>query len=213
MYLDYFMVTQRSVAGIILAAGASTRFGRPKQLLRLNGKYLLEWVLDATLNSNLNRIVLVLGAAHQQIVEALGQKLRHPKLSVEINPEFLIGQSSSLRIGLSKVLNDFAAVMFLLADQPLLNSTIINSLLNNFWHDGKDIGIPTCRGKRKNPAIFSRRFYRQLMDISGDTGARQLIEKNPADVSSVEIANPMYFWDIDTEQDVERLEKQLKKVK
>ena len=70
------------IAGIILAAGASTRFGEPKQLLRLKDKYLLEWVLDATLKSELNRIVLVLGYAHQEILQIHGEKLQHSKLSI-----------------------------------------------------------------------------------------------------------------------------------
>ncbi|MGD9042757.1 MAG: NTP transferase domain-containing protein, partial [Desulfobacterales bacterium] len=65
------MSQENQTAGIILAAGAATRFGQPKQLLRLKDKYLIEWVLDAALNSRLARIVLVLGHAHQEILQAL----------------------------------------------------------------------------------------------------------------------------------------------
>jgi molybdenum cofactor cytidylyltransferase len=134
-------------------------------------------------------------------------------VSVEINLQFKKGQSHSLRAGLSKVKDDFPAVMFLLGDQPMLNTATINILLERFWTDDKDICVPIYRGKRKTPAIFSRRFYTQLMDIKGDTGARQLIDDNPDRVLAVEMDNPICFFDIDTQQDFESLKKQLEKSK
>jgi len=95
------MSQENQTAGIILAAGAATRFGQPKQLLRLKDKYLIEWVLDAAINSRLGRIVLVLGYAHQKILEALGKKAQQPKLHIEVNPDYKKGQSHSLQVGLS----------------------------------------------------------------------------------------------------------------
>ena len=201
------MIKRNSIAGIILAAGASTRFGRPKQLLCLKGKYMIEWVLDAALSSRLDRIVLVLGDSHKKVLEALGQKLQHPKLTIEINPEFHRGQSHSLRAGLSKVKDGFAAVMFLLGDQPMINSAIINLLLETYQSAGKDICVPTYRGKRKNPTIFGHRLYGKLMEIKGDKGARELIDQNPDQVSIVDLDDPLIFLDIDTPQDFENLKK------
>ena len=201
----------KPTAGIILAAGASTRFGEPKQLLRLKDKCLLEWVLDAALKSKLNKIVLVLGYAHQKILQSLGEKLQHSKLLVAINPQYEKGQSLSLQTGLSEVKSDYPAVMFLLGDQPMLNAKTINVLLEGFWADEKDICVPIYRGKRKTPAIFRRRLYTQLMSIKGDIGARQLIDVNPDQVLAVEIENPICFFDVDTRQDFERLKKNLKK--
>lgn len=203
----------KPTAGIILAAGASTRFGEPKQLLRLKDKCLLEWVLDAALKSELNRIVLVLGYAHQKILQALGEKSQHSKLLVAINPQYENGQSLSLQTGLSKVKDDYPAVMFLLGDQPMLNTAAINVLLERFWADEKDICVPIYQGKRKTPAIFRRRFYTQLMGIKGDMGARQLIDDNPDRVLGVEMEDPICFFDVDTPQDFERLKKNLKKAK
>ena len=207
------MVQQNPTAGIILAAGASTRFGEPKQLLRLKDKCLLEWVLDAALQAELNRIVLVLGHARQKILQVLGEKLQHPKLLVAINPQYEKGQSLSLHTGLSKVKDDYPAVMFLLGDQPMLNTAIINVLLERFWADKKDICVPIYGGKRKTPTIFSRRLYTQLMDIKGDTGARQLIDDNPDQVLAVEIEDPICFFDIDTRQDFQSVKKMLEQPK
>ena len=199
----------KPTAGIILAAGASTRFGEPKQLLRLKDKYMLEWVLDAALHSALNRVVLVLGHSHQKILQALGEKTRHAKLLLAINPQYKKGQSLSLNLGLSKVKDDYPAVMFLLGDQPMLDAATINMLLERFWTDGKDICVPSYRGKRKTPVIFSRRFYTRLLGIKGDKGARQLIDENPDRALTVEIDNPICFLDIDTQQDFERLNTKL----
>jgi len=203
------MTQIKPTAGIILAAGAATRFGRPKQLLRLNDKYLIEWVLDAALSSRLDRVVLVLGYAHQKILEALAEKALHSKLRVEVNPHYVDGQSHSLKVGLSAVRNDFPAVIFLLGDQPMLDSVTINTLLEKFWSADKDICVPLYGGQRKNPVIFSRRFYSRLTDIEGDIGARQLIDAHPEQVLTVEIGDPLCFFDIDTPQDFENLKKKL----
>ena len=199
------MMQEKPTAGIILAAGAATRFGQPKQLLRLKDKTLIEWVLDAALNSKLSRIVLVLGYEHQKILQALGEKTQHSKLHIEFNPHYKKGQSHSLRIGLSTLKSDFPAVIFLLGDQPMLNSATINTLLERFWSADKDICVPTYRGRRKTPTVFGRRFYSQLMDIKGDKGARQLIDANPDQVLTVEIDDPLCFYDVDTQKDFKQL--------
>lgn len=199
------MMQEKPTAGIILAAGASKRFGQPKQLLRLKDKYLIEWVLEAALNSRLSKIVLVLGHSHQQIQQALGKKLQHPKLHTKICPHYKQGQSESLRTGLASVKDDFAAAIFLLGDQPLLDSATINTLLEKFWSAEEDICVPTYQGKRKNPAVFGRRFYQHLMQIKGDIGARQLIDANPDQVLKVEMHDPLCFFDIDTAQELKKL--------
>ena len=205
------MVQEKTTAGIILAAGSSTRYGQPKQLLRLKDKYLIEWVLDAALNSRLSKIVLVLGHAHQKIRQALGKKLQHPKLYITINPQYKQGQSYSLRTGLSTVRDDFAAAIFLLGDQPLVNSATINTLLQKFWSTEKDICFPTYQDERKTPTVFGRRFYRHLMNIKGDRGAREIIDANPDQVLKVEMHDPLFFLDVDTEQDFKNLKNSLKK--
>ena len=201
------MTQEKPTAGIILAAGAATRFGQPKQLLRLKDKYLIERVLDAALNSRLGRVVLVLGFAHQKIQKALGKKLRHAKLQIEVNPHYQKGQGHSLQVGLSSVINTFPAVMFLLADQPLVDAATINCLLDKFWSADKDIGVPTFHGKRGNPSIFSQKFYQHIMKIKGDIGARQIINAHPERVLEIEIKNPLLFSDVDTPEDFEKINK------
>jgi len=200
------MLPHNQTAGIILAGGSSTRFGRPKQLLKLKGKYLLDHVLSAALGSELNHIVLVLGHDHQNILQALETRTTQERLQVVINHRYLEGQSRSLQAGLQKIRQAFPAVMFLLGDQPLLNSNTIDHLLDRFRHSGKDICVPVCEGKRRNPTIFNRVLYDQLMAIEGDIGARDIIRANPERVLYLELDDPLCFFDIDSQKDFENLQ-------
>jgi molybdenum cofactor cytidylyltransferase len=193
-------------AGIILAAGASTRFGRPKQLAKLKDKYLVEWVMDTALNSRLHTVVLVLGHEHQKIIDTLGVKGRHPKLEIVINHHYHEGQSTSLKIGLSRVRQDFAAVMYLLADQPMINSDTVDYLLDQFHASAKDICVPVFEGQRGNPTIFRRSVYEEIMRIEGDVGARNLINKDAQRVVYAKIKDPLCFFDIDSREDLENLQ-------
>jgi molybdenum cofactor cytidylyltransferase len=197
---------KKPTAGIILAAGESKRFGQPKQLVKLKGKYLIEWVLDAALDSHLEQVILVLGHAHRQIVQKLGTKVRQPRFEVVVNREYKEGQSRSLQMGLLAARNKFPSVMFILGDQPLVDTETIDLLLNNFRFSNKDICLPVYRGKRGNPVIFSRKFYHHFLSITGDIGAREIVKNHPADVLEVEVENPRCVIDIDTENDLRDLQ-------
>jgi molybdenum cofactor cytidylyltransferase len=199
------MSSQPQTAGIILAAGASTRFGTPKQLIKLKDKSLIEWVADAALNSRLQTVVLVLGHRHQKIIKALGAKGRHPKLEIVVNHRYHEGQSTSLKIGLSRIKQDFAAVMYLLADQPMINSDTIDYLLEELHASAKDICVPLFKGRRGNPAIFKRSVYDEIMRVEGDIGARDLINRIPERVLLAEIKDPLCFCDIDSPEDLKNL--------
>ena len=199
------MSSQAQTAGIILAAGSSVRFGRPKQLIKLRDKYLVEWVLDAALNSRLQTVVLVLGHEHQKIITAIGTKLHHPKLEVVINRHYHEGQSTSLKTGLTCVRQVFSSVMYLLADQPMIRSSTIDLLLDHFHDSEKDICVPVLEGQRGNPTIFKRPIYKEIMMIDGDMGARNIIRENAAGVLYVDIKDPLCFIDIDSQDDLEAL--------
>ena len=203
------MSTYTPTAGIILAAGESVRFGRSKQLLKLRDNYLIEWVMDAALGSCLKAVQLVLGHDHQVILQALGTKIKHPKLTVTINKDYRKGQSTSLKAGLSVVKENFGSVMFLLGDQPLINADFIDRMLDQFEHSDKEICVPVCKAQRGNPVIFRRPLYDDLMQVSGDIGARNIISDNSKRTHYIEIDNPLCFYDIDTVEDLEHLQAHL----
>jgi len=178
--------------------------GQPKQLLRFQGRFILENVLENALASRLNTVILVLGHQAQKIIKVLGVKLDHPRLKMIVNRRYREGLSSSLRAGLREV-TEFPSVMFLLGDQPWINNQLINLLLDRFRKSEKDICVPVYQDRRGNPVIFSRRFYDTLMKIEGDIGARDVIASNPRDVLEVEVSDPDVFFDIDTVSDLEAL--------
>ena len=194
-------------AGIILAAGESSRFGKPKQLADFRGKPLLEWVIDAVVPSDLDTILLILGHAHDEILDRLSDLLLEAGIHTYINHDYRKGQSSSLQLGLSMVKGDHQAAMFLLCDQPFIDTRLINRFIAAFWESTKTIGVPSYRGERGNPAIFGSEHFDELMKIEGDRGGRGLFHSRSNDVLEFEIDSPHVFGDIDTTEDLTRLSK------
>lgn len=192
-------------AGIILAAGESKRFGEPKQLLRLAGRFLIEWVLQAALESSLDRVVLVLGCEQDRIRNSLLKWFAHPKCTVRLNPDYREGLSTSLKAGLASVAHDFPSAMFLLGDQPMVSAALIDLLLRRFAPSEKSICVPAHRGARGNPVLFAKPHYSAILNLSGDTGARDLIAAHPEQVLSVEVPDPLVFLDIDRREDAETI--------
>jgi molybdenum cofactor cytidylyltransferase len=204
------MVCRKPTAGIVLAAGLSSRFGRPKQLLELGGKPLLQWTLDACLDSKIDCIYLVLGYKSQEIMETLSKKIRHPHLKVIVNRNYRKGQSTSLQAGVAEVSDAFPSAMFILGDQPLIDVASINLLLEKYWASEKNICVPLFQKKRGNPTIFSRKFYDEIISIKGDIGARRIIEENPDQVLGIEVKRSSFFHDINTQKDLEKAQSLIK---
>ena len=204
------MVCKKPTVGIVLAAGMSSRFGRPKQLQELGGKPLLQWTLDACLESKIECIYLILGYKYKEIIETLSEKIRHPHLKVIVNRNFRKGQSTSLQAGVAEVSDVFPSAMFILGDQPLIDVSTINLLLEKYWASEKNICVPLFQKKRGNPTIFSRKFYDEIISIKGDIGARRIIEENPDQVLRVAVRRSSFFHDIDTEKDFEKAQSLIK---
>lgn len=201
-----FMEKKKPTAGIVLAAGTSTRFGKLKQLHAIDGKPLLEWAIDACLGSHLERIFLVLGYRRQEILSALNNKIRHSRLDVIFNPHYRNGQSTSLHAGINAVKDSFPSAMFVLGDQPLIDALTLDFLLKRFWSSKKSICAPFFNNKRGNPVIFSKEHYSEITGIEGDVGARRIIEDNPDQVLRVSMRRPSFFYDVDTQEDVEKID-------
>jgi len=184
------------VGGVILAAGKSSRLGRPKQLLNLGGEPLLRHTVRNAANSNLDHVVLVLGARAAEIdaeIGYLGQR-------IVVNPLYDTGQSTSLRLGLESIDHDAEAVLFLLGDQPTVTSGLINELLRQFEATSAPIVQATYANGPANPVLFARSLFSELMAIEGDEGARSVIVRHRRDTAFAQ------FPDIPIPQDVDTLE-------
>jgi len=197
-------------AGILLAAGESKRFGASKQLIRIEGRFLIERVLAAALESNLDRVLLVLGCEHERIRSRLGAWAGHSKFDLLVNPDYRGGLSTSLKSAVARIQGEFPAAMFLLGDQPLVDADLIDLLLARFAESEKPICVPTHRGVRGNPVLFASDFYPAILSLTGDRGARDLIAAHPDRVLAVEIPDPHVFLDIDRPEDVEPIARLLK---
>jgi molybdenum cofactor cytidylyltransferase len=187
-------------AGIILAAGASVRMGSTKQLLPAGGGILLELALNAALESDLDKVILVLGHQAEEIQWALKQAFQHPKLEATMNSQYKQGISSSIRAGLSKAKN-FDHVMILLGDMPHIKSSLINILLHQYLDSRLPIGAIEVNAKRSHPVIFSRKLYAELERVRGDVGAKSLFEKYSDQLCLVEPEDYYDDRDIDTQKD------------
>lgn len=184
---------------IILAAGASTRMGSPKQLLELDGQPLLERTVVAALSAPVWPVVVVLGAHAVQIRPLLA---RHPVLTVE-NAAWAEGMASSLREGIG-VLQQFSrrldAAVVLLCDQPRLSSATIERLQEAQSRGQTSIAAARYAGRLGAPALFLRRHFAELASLTGEAGARELLKADPRRVTAVDL--PELATDLDTPGDV-----------
>jgi molybdenum cofactor cytidylyltransferase len=184
---------RRLIAGILLAAGASHRFGRQKLLEALDGIPLVRRAAMRLLDAGFNPVVVVV-SADPRLREALaGLELR---LVENVTPESGIGHS--VAVGISALPVTAEAVMIAVADQPHLTAEAL-SILTAAHRDG-GITVPRYGDHRGNPAIFDRRFLGELAQLAGDTGGQRVVAAHPEAV--VEVALPATMGiDIDRVED------------
>lgn len=171
------------LSGIVLAAGASTRLGRPKQLLLLGDRPLLQHVVDAALASRLDEVVVVLGHGAAEIRAALRAPADAPlRLVVHADPSR--GQSSSLRLGLDSASPRATAAAILLGDQPGVGAALIDRVAAAFLDGGSPAARPVYSGAGGcaipgHPVFLARRIWPEVGKLSGDQGARVLLSTRP----------------------------------
>jgi len=191
----------RSVAAIVLAAGRSTRMGGPNKLLaELDGRKLVRIATEQALASRATEVIVVTG--HQ--AELVEQALQGLKVKFVRNPDFAGGLASSVKAGIAAVSANADGAVICLGDMPLIDSKLIDRLIEAFAPDrGNLIAVPVSDNRRGNPVLWSRRFFRELMTLDGDIGARHLIAKHSEAVAEVPVEGHGAFLDIDTPQALE----------
>lgn len=187
---------------IILAAGNSSRLGSPKQLLSFMGCTLLETIVSAATRTSFAPIVLVLGAYAEDILIA------NPKLNVNyvINQSWEHGMSSSIVAGLKKIIElepSIENVIITVADQPFITTAVLEALLENLENTGKNIIASKYAHTLGTPVLFNKKYFGQLMSLEGNSGAKQLLNLYPDDVSAIRF--DLGHIDIDTETDFKNL--------
>ena len=192
------------ISGIILAAGAAERMGRQKLLLNLNGKPILQWVLEAALSSELDEVVCVVREL-EEIQQ--GISLKHEKLGWAINERAAEGQSTSVIAGLKAINPQSEAALFLVGDQPLVKRDLIDGLIDLFRKTAALIVAPTFQGQTRNPVLFRKDLFPEFLKLTGDRGGRKLIEKYKDKAVFLQWKEEAPFLDVDRWEDYERLKR------
>lgn len=189
------------VLGVVLAAGGSTRMGRPKQLAELDGRPLLAHVLEAVESSPVDRVVVALGGAADEVLDRVELGRAEP-LVVE---GWAAGMGHVLASALAQAGGDWEAVVVLLGDQPLVPGRAVARVVEA-WRAGAGLMVTaTYDGRPGHPKLFDRRLLPDLLRLTGDTGARDLLAAHPDRVHRVEVGDLGSDADIDVEADLERV--------
>ncbi len=188
-----------NIAGVVLAGGESSRFGEPKQLLEWYGKPLVRHVADLAIEGGLNPVVVVTGADHDLVSGALSNS----QIEVACNPGWASGQSSSVRAGIEALPETVGGVVFMLVDQPLIPTALIQRILQQHHRNPAEIITPEVDGKPGNPVLFDRRVFEDLAHLEGDVGGRALFDKYT--VRRIAWEDKRTQEDIDTPEDYQRI--------
>ena len=190
-----------SIAAIIIAAGASSRFGSPKQLLIWEKDNLLNTLIKTTSDAGLNPIMVVLGCHAIKIEQSILDK----SVKVIFNQDWEKGQSTSVKAGVQALTEAYPNVMgafFLQVDQPQTPVELLQKIKEKAYKDAQ-IVLPLIRGQKSSPVYFSKRCFDKLRQITGDQGGRAIMPH--FEVETVEWSDERQLLDIDRPEDYVRL--------
>lgn len=192
------------VAAIVLAAGLSSRVGKPKLLLPLNGRSLIRRTVERVITAGggeWKEVVVVLG--HE--AERIQQELEGLPIRIILNPRFAMGMSASLIAGLQAISPQAEGAMIFLGDQPLVSTEVVRRLLSVFRESQRSIVVPVYGGVRGNPVLFSSSLFSELTTVQGDKGGREVVMRDPERVAAMAFPSDLAPRDVDTWEDYEAL--------
>ncbi|MGP1609159.1 MAG: NTP transferase domain-containing protein, partial [Burkholderiales bacterium] len=183
------------VAALVLAAGRSTRMGeRNKLLCCVDGVPLVQRAVNAACASRACQVMVVTGFESEYVEAVLAGR----PISFTHNPDYAQGMATSLRRGLRALPVDVDAVIVLLADMPGISAVDIDRMIDAFDAGKPAVLIPEHEGRRGNPVLWPRRYFSEMAALSGDTGARGLLEQYAKEVQTVPFDTSAIFADVDT---------------
>lgn len=185
-------------AAIVLAAGASTRFGSPKQLARWGRQTFIERVVDTALASQAGPVFVVLGAEIERSRAALEGK----PVQIIVNPAWAEGQSTSMKAGLTALPAAISSAIFLLVDLPGVTPEVIDALIAAHRRTLAPLVWPEFKGQRGNPVLFDQALFPELMHIEGDTGGRPVLMAYKDQAERVIVDNQGILLDYDRPEDL-----------
>jgi CTP:molybdopterin cytidylyltransferase MocA len=195
------------LSAVILAAGSGSRMGhRPKGLLKLNGQTLVERLILSLLSVGIKDIVVVLGHYAEDFKQALSTQ----PVRLALNPDPERGQVSSQRMGLEHTTKEAEGILMALADQPLIDAADLDELISAFaLKDPRAMAVhPRVGGVPGNPVILTQAARQAILESDQEVGPRQWRQSNPNCVLSFDSSNLHFITDVDTPEDLKRLQKE-----
>lgn len=186
------------IKGIILSAGKGSRMGKQKLLLPLKGHTVVEEVITKAKSSMIDEVLLVYGEPRQKFEEIC---FKHNIKGI-YNENYEMGQSQSIIRGI-EASKDADGYIFLLGDQPMVQVEIVNKIIYEHMQFPESIIVPVYGEKKGNPVLFPLLFKEELLNITGDSGGREIIRKNSSMVREVQQGSFDAFFDIDVISDYE----------
>ena len=190
---------------VLMASGFGKRFGSNKLLYPIEGKPMYLHALESLdcvkekLSPDIKVQVVVISKYPEIIREAQNRKIH-----AVYNPDSLQGITASIRLGLENLPADTAYYGFFVADQPLLQANIIESLIRQYLMSNKGIGCVSARGSPGNPVVFSRKYLPELLALQGDSGGKQIVLAHLSDTFQYPVDESVLV-DIDHLEDISRL--------
>jgi molybdenum cofactor cytidylyltransferase len=195
-----------SVAAVVLAAGGSTRFGKPKQFALFEGETFIKRIVAAAIEAGCEPVVVVTGEDSAQITS----ELTRSKITIAMNPDWQRGLGSSIVVGIRHAIDltpDLEAAVLLTCDQPFVTAAVLAQLIQLRLTSGKPIIASAYAETIGIPALFDRSCFPDLLRLKGDSGAKGIILTRPHDVASFDF--PAGHIDIDTAADYAKLDQAL----
>jgi molybdenum cofactor cytidylyltransferase len=190
------------IAGLILAAGESSRMGTPKATLAYRGRTFVELIVQTLSEAGIERIVVVLG--HQ--AEDIQRQVKIEAAQVVINPDYRSGQTSSLQVGLrSLVADDLEAILLCLVDHPAVAAETVRNIVTTFRQSGAPVVIPTYQGRRGHPVLIGRQVFGELLGLARDAGADSVVRRYRPATRFVEVEDQGIVMDVDDPESYRRL--------
>jgi molybdenum cofactor cytidylyltransferase len=193
------------IVAVVLAAGESSRMGRPKALLPIEGKSFIERIVTELQRTAIEKIIVVLGHKAAE----LRPKIEHLPVTILVNPDYKNGQLSSLQVALRHLLSTSTperidGVVVHLVDHPYIDASLVDTMIRRFYDSQPSIVVPRFGERRGHPVIFSASLFRELLEAPLEEGAKAVVKAHRDATLEVETAEAGITIDIDTPDEYRR---------
>jgi molybdenum cofactor cytidylyltransferase len=184
------------IAAVVLSAGESSRMGRPKALLPIDGLTFIEKIVVALRQTSVGDVIVVLG--HN--ADEMRRRVEHLPIEILINSDYKLGQLSSLQVAVRHLekIADCDGMLVHLVDHPYIDPALVATMVDRFYRSGKLIVVPRHGGKRGHPVVFSRKLFAELLAAPMDQGAKAVVNAHGDDTLEIETHDEGITVDIDT---------------